>query len=146
MLIAQITDIHLGLEPDNPSEFNRRRLDRVLDMLIDGSNRPDLLLATGDLVDRGDEASYRRLAEALSACPFPVHYCMGNHDDRANFRAAFPSVPSVDGFIHYAVPLAGRRLIIVDTLDPGRHGGAFYEKRAGPDTRRGLVRIVKRPR
>ena len=27
MLIAQITDIHLGFDPDNPAEFNRKRLD-----------------------------------------------------------------------------------------------------------------------
>ena len=27
MLIAQITDIHLGFEPDNPDELNRQRLD-----------------------------------------------------------------------------------------------------------------------
>jgi 3',5'-cyclic-AMP phosphodiesterase len=130
MLIAQITDIHLGFEPDNPSEFNRKRLDQVLRVLIDGPNRPDMLLATGDLVDRGDAASYRRLANALSVCPFPVHYCMGNHDDRAHFSAQFPDVPVVDGFLHYVVPLDGRRLVVVDTLDPGRHGGAFCDVRA----------------
>lgn len=130
MLIAQITDIHLGFEPDNPSEFNRQRLDQVLRVLIDGPNRPDLLIATGDLVDRGDETSYRRLGEALSACPFPVHYCMGNHDDRDNFRAQFPDIPVQDGFIQYAVPLDGRRILVTDTLDPGRHGGAFCEARA----------------
>ena len=28
MLIAQITDIHLGFDPDNPAEFNRKRLDQ----------------------------------------------------------------------------------------------------------------------
>jgi len=129
MLIAQITDIHLGFEPDNPSEFNRKRLDQVLRYLIDGPNRPDLLLATGDLVDRGDEASYRRLANALSVCPFPVHFCMGNHDDRANFSAQFPNIPVDDGFVQYVVPLDGLRLVVVDTLDPGRHGGAFCEAR-----------------
>lgn len=130
MLIAQITDIHLGFEPDNPAEYNRHRLDQVLRLLIDGPNRPDLLLATGDLADRGDEDSYRRLAEALRACPFPVHYCVGNHDDRASFRAVFPDVPAEDGFIHYALSLGGRRLILLDTLEPGRHGGAFCETRA----------------
>lgn len=130
MLIAQITDIHLGFEPDNPSEFNRQRLDRVLGALMDGPNRPDMLLATGDLVDRGDEESYRRLADALSICPFPVHYCMGNHDDRDNFLTVFPETASEDGFVHYVVPLDGRRLIVADTLDPGRHGGAFCEARA----------------
>jgi hypothetical protein len=33
MLIAQITDIHLGFEPDNPDEFNRKRLDQTLAVL-----------------------------------------------------------------------------------------------------------------
>lgn len=130
MLIAQITDIHLGFDPDNPAEFNRQRLDRVLRELIDGPNRPDLLLATGDLVDRGDSDSYRRLAEALRPCPFPVWLCVGNHDDRDNFAAHFPHVPRADGFVHYVVPLEGLRLIVLDTLEPGRHGGAFCAARA----------------
>ena len=72
MLIAQITDIHIGFDPDNPAEYNRKRLDEVLDVLIEGPNRPDLLLATGDITDRGDADSYRRLATAFSRCPFPV--------------------------------------------------------------------------
>ena len=33
MLIAQITDIHLGFEADNPLELNRRRLDHVISVL-----------------------------------------------------------------------------------------------------------------
>jgi len=130
VLIAQITDIHLGFDPDNPSELNRHRLDAVLAVLIEGPNRPDLLLATGDLVDRGDVESYRRLAEALAPCPFPVHYCVGNHDDRASFHAIFPDTPVEDGFIHYVVTRGGRRLIVIDTLEPGRHGGAFCDRRA----------------
>ncbi|MBB6124143.1 phosphodiesterase [Sphingobium subterraneum] len=130
MLIAQITDIHLGFDPGNPAEFNRKRLDQVIQRLLTGPNRPDLLLATGDLVDRGDEDSYRRLANALSVCPFPVYLCMGNHDDRANFRSQFPRIPAEDGFVQYAVALDGLRLLIIDTLDPGRHGGAFCEARA----------------
>lgn len=132
MLIAQITDIHLGFEPDNPAEFNRKRLDMVIERLMNGPNRPDMLLATGDLVDRGDEASYRRLANALSVCPFPVHLAMGNHDARDAFRAIFPDVGCVDGFIQYDVSLDGgrKRLIVIDTLEEGRHGGAFCETRA----------------
>ena len=55
---------------------------------------------------------------------------MGNHDDRANFAAIFPDVPQQGGFIHYVIPLPGRRIIMLDTLEPGRHGGAFCEARA----------------
>jgi len=130
MLIAQVTDIHLGFDPDNPAEFNRKRLDQVLRALNDGPNRPDLLLATGDLTDRGDADSYRRLANAFSQCDFPVWPCMGNHDDRAHFAMHFPHIPVEDGFVQYVIHQDGRRIIMLDTLEPGRHGGAFCERRA----------------
>lgn len=130
MLIAQITDIHLGFDPGNPNELNAERLAQVLRVLNEGPNRPDLLLATGDLTDRGDPDSYRRLAEAFSACTFPIWPCMGNHDDRASFAQHFPHIPQEDGFVHYVIPLEGRRIIILDTLEPGRHGGAFCDARA----------------
>ena len=73
MLIAQVTDIHLGFNPEDPDELNRRRLDAVLAALVEMSPRPDLLLATGDLVEDGfDQISYQRLREILSDLPFPV--------------------------------------------------------------------------
>jgi 3',5'-cyclic AMP phosphodiesterase CpdA len=130
VLIAQVTDIHLGFEPDNPDEFNRKRLDSIVSHFATGVNRPDLLLATGDLVDRGDVTSYRRLKEAFAAAPCPVLYVMGNHDARDAFLEVFPDTSTVDGFIQYVVDLGGRRLIVVDTLEEGRHGGAFCATRA----------------
>jgi 3',5'-cyclic AMP phosphodiesterase CpdA len=130
MLIAQITDIHLGFEPGNPDETNRQRLDLVLAELTGGRNRPDLLLVTGDLTDRGDADSYARIAEALRQCPFPVYPCLGNHDDRANFARAFPRVPLVSGFVQDSIALPGLRIIVLDTLEVGRHGGGFCEIRA----------------
>ena len=130
MLIAQITDIHLGFDPDNPVEFNRKRLDQVLRHLNEGPNRPDLLIATGDLTEHGDAASYKRLANALSICNFPVHLCLGNHDNRGNFSTQFRDVPVVDGFVQYALDLENIRILMLDTLEEGRHGGAFCEVRA----------------
>lgn len=131
MLIAQITDIHLGFEPNNPAEFNRKRLDQTLRFLAAMKPRPDLLLATGDLADTGDDqVSYRRLKSALSACPFPVWYCMGNHDSREPFLKHFWHVPSADGFIQYAVEDFPLRILVLDTLEVGRHGGGFCETRA----------------
>lgn len=130
MLIAQITDIHLGFDPDNPVEFNRKRLDQVLRHLNDGPNRPDLLIATGDLTEHGDAASYKRLANALSVCSFPVHMCLGNHDIRHNFSAQFPEVPVENGFVQYALEIGDIRILMLDTLEEGRHGGAYCETRA----------------
>ena len=129
MLIAQITDVHLGFDPDNPGELNRQRLDQVLNVLCQGPNRPDLLLATGDLADKGDPESYRQLKEALGICPFPVWPCLGNHDDRTNFLQQFPEIPTADGFAQYEVDLGPLRLIVLDTLEEGRHGGAFCDTR-----------------
>ena len=130
MLVAQITDIHLGFEPDTPGEFNRQRLDATLAALIALDPLPDLMLATGDLVDRGDVDSYRRLREAFADLPFPVHYALGNHDVRRNFAEAFPEVALTDGFLQYTIEDGPVRLVVIDTLEEGRHGGGFCETRA----------------
>jgi 3',5'-cyclic AMP phosphodiesterase CpdA len=129
LLIAQITDVHIGFDPGNPDERNMQWLRAVIERLAAGPNRPDLLLISGDLTEWGDAASYARLAETLSACPFPAWAMVGNHDDRAALLAAFPQTPSAEGFVHYVLELGGLRVIVLDTLEPGRHGGAFCEAR-----------------
>lgn len=130
MLIAQITDCHIGFFRSDVGGANTLRLRTVLDRLRDGPNRPDLLLLSGDLTEFGDAASYTRLAAMLADLPFPVHLMVGNHDDRAAFHAAFPHVPFQQGFVQYVLPFPGLRLIALDTLEPGRHGGAFCAERA----------------
>ena len=130
MLIAQITDIHIGFDPGNPDEHNMERLRAVLDRLNSAPNRPDLLLMSGDLTEFGDGESYARLAEAVRDCPFPVWPMTGNHDEREALLAAFPQTPSEGGFVHFVLDLGYLRLIVLDTLEPGRHGGAFCEARA----------------
>ena len=130
MLIAQITDIHLGFEADNPAELNRRRLDRAVEFLLAMTPTPDLLIASGDLADRGDAASYRRFNEALGSLPFPILPCVGNHDLRETFRHAFPHIPTFEGFVQYVVEDWPLRIVVIDTLEEGRHGGAFCERRA----------------
>lgn len=130
MLIAQVTDIHLGFEPDNPAEFNRKRLDQVLGALMAMKPKPDLLLATGDIVDRGDSDSYRRLKNALSQVDFPVMPCLGNHDIRETFARWFPDTPFADGFCQYEFDAGPLRVLVLDTLEEGRHGGAFCAIRA----------------
>ncbi|HEX8241549.1 MAG TPA: phosphodiesterase [Allosphingosinicella sp.] len=131
MLIAQITDLHLGFEPGNPDELNRRRLDAVLRTLSEMEPGPDLLLATGDLADAGDDAeSYATLNFCLSKLAIPVYFALGNHDGRDAFRGTFPNIPMPDGFLQYAIEDRDLRILVLDTLEEGRHGGAFCETRA----------------
>jgi Icc protein len=131
MLIAQITDIHLGFDPEDPDEVNRRRLAAVLGALTEMSPQPDLLLATGDLVEDGfDDVSYERLRDILADLPFPVYFALGNHDSRDDFLAWFPEVETADGFLQYAIEDHPVRILVLDTLEEGRHGGSFCEARA----------------
>ena len=130
MLIAQITDIHIGYDRGNPDEYNLQRLNSVIARLVDAPNRPDMMLMTGDLTEFGDPQSYAALAEAIHDCPFPVWAMTGNHDLRDNLLAAFPNTPTYDRFVQYALDWNDVRLLLLDTVEEGRHGGAFCEIRA----------------
>ncbi|TIX50994.1 phosphodiesterase [Alteraurantiacibacter aquimixticola] len=127
MIIAQLTDIHIGFEPEaRPEELNGQRFRATLDRLLKQPNTPDMLICSGDITDRGDEESFRKTAELLAECPFPVHMMVGNHDCREGLLAAFPdTLRGEDGFIHSAVEHQGLLVVQLDTLEPGRHGGAF---------------------
>lgn len=130
MLIAQVTDCHIGFDLTNPDEDNVNRLRAVLGELAHGPNRPDLVLLSGDLANHGEPESYERLAELLAQFDLSYHLMVGNHDERGAFCAQFPEVPVHDGFVQYELALPGLRLIVLDTVEPGRHGGAFCPARA----------------
>ena len=133
VLIAQMTDIHVGFAPDEkPEELNLTRFRATLARLIEGPNRPDMLVLSGDITDHGDAESFAKTAELLEACPFPIVPMVGNHDSREGLLGAFPQVvPTEGGFLHYVVEVPlGLRIICLDTLEDGRHGGAFCEARA----------------
>ncbi|GAA4642974.1 phosphodiesterase [Pontixanthobacter gangjinensis] len=131
MLIAQMTDIHIGFDPDaKPEELNRIRFRATLDRLLGGPNPIDMLVLTGDLTDHGDKESFEKTAGLLKKCEVPIYSIPGNHDTREGLLHAFPDTPTQDGFIQYAVEQDGLRILFLDTLEVGRHGGAFCEVRS----------------
>ena len=131
MLIAQVTDIHLGFQPYDPAEMNRKRFDEVVESLLALTPQPDLLLATGDLTEKGSIASYQTLKTIADRLPFPVHFALGNHDLRDNFRSIFPEVPVCGtGHVQYAVVHGPLRFVVLDTLEEGHHGGALSAEQA----------------
>lgn len=132
VLVAQITDLHIGFDRDNPHELNVRRLNLVIDQLNEMRPRPSLLMVTGDLVENGDDdRAYRHMEALVKRWQGPLLWAVGNHDSRAGLLAVLPEVPTDEhGFVQYEIDHGGIRWIVLDTLDSGRHGGMFCAKRA----------------
>ncbi|MES2904789.1 MAG: phosphodiesterase [Pseudomonadota bacterium] len=132
MLIAQITDLHIGFDRDNPHELNIRRLNMVIDHINAMKPVPDLLVVSGDLVENADDKrAYRHMEALVKRWQGPLLWAVGNHDSREGMLEVLPEVPTDEnGFIQYEMEQGGLRFVVVDTLDPGRHGGMVCEARA----------------
>ncbi len=106
---------------------NFANLDLVLGRIEDSELRPDLLLLSGDLADRGEAAAYRRLrrrvelsSERLGA---PALYLPGNHDDRPTFRAELLDETPSTAPIDQVTWCGGLRMVAMDSTIPGEEGG-----------------------
>jgi len=134
MLIAQISDLHVRLEGD--LAYRRvptaRSLSRAIDHLLSLNPRPDVVLATGDLVDSGSREEYLHLRRLLAPLPMPVYLLPGNHDDRRNLTEVFADhtyLAQGGAFLHYVVEDHPLRIVALDTLVPGQTGGLLCEDR-----------------
>ena len=104
MIIGQITDFHVTT-PDHPVDRRYRtawHLQRAVAHIAGLAQIPDVVLATGDLVETGSPAEYARLRELLSPLGVPGYVIPGNHDDRPALRAAFAD--------HTYLPREGTRI------------------------------------
>lgn len=102
-------------------------LAEMLDRLVTSGLRPDALLFTGDLTDRGDAAAYKRLRElvtpAADALGCEVVWAAGNHDDRRAMRSELGLAGAGDEPIVEVRWFGGMRVIVVDSTVPGAHWG-----------------------
>jgi len=97
-----------------------------------GPARAAFVVVTGDLAHWGDPDAYAALGAALDRLALPVHLMIGNHDDRAQFRAAFPGTPvDPNGFVQSVVATDEARLILLDTNVPGESHGSLCDRRLG---------------
>jgi len=138
---AQITDLHITTEDDpyKSKERNDRRLRDVLTTIYNLKPRPTAIIASGDLVDRGEAREYVELKKVFADfTEIPIYLGMGNHDLRKPFLQEFLNHSAAtryevdpNGFIQYEVDFGDIRLVMLDTLDEGKENGAFCKKRAG---------------
>ncbi|HEX3240562.1 MAG TPA: phosphodiesterase [Solirubrobacterales bacterium] len=120
-LLAQLSDFHVGAPASgrDPRQCLRAAIDAVAAL----PDRPDALLASGDLSDDGSPASYEFVREQLERLGLPYFVLPGNHDDRAALRRCFDLAGEGDDPIQYAADLGPLRLVAVDTVLPGEDRG-----------------------
>lgn len=99
--------------------------------LIASGLRPDALIFTGDLADKGEAPAYHRLRDivipAAATLGARVIWAMGNHDDRGNFREELLGETASAEPIDHVVDVGGLRIITLDTSVPGQHHGELTD-------------------
>ena len=84
----------------------------------------EFCIAAGDLTDHGETAAYRRLKRSLGGLNLPFYLTLGNHDDRQNYRREFDDAIVADtGYADICIDKLGHRILVLDSLDSGRHPG-----------------------
>ena len=128
MLIAQISDCHI-VEP------GRLFVDRVdsaagLRATVASINalelQPDVVLATGDLVNDGTAVQYDHFDALVAELRAPLVPLPGNHDDRGELRRRHPGLlPGGDDDtpIDHVLDAGAVRIVCLDTTIPDRHDG-----------------------
>ena len=125
-MVVQLSDLHLrdgeaGVAP-------ALRLQRVLDAVAELLPRPQAVLLSGDIVDSPSGEAYDQALRMLGGLALPLHAIPGNHDDRDMLRERFGPSPAPSGApVNFAVDCGALRLIGVDSVCPGRDGGALGE-------------------
>lgn len=134
MIIAQISDTHL--RTDGGLLFGKvdplPALKAALAHLRALEPRPDVVLATGDLVNTPNARDYGVLRRMFDGLGMPVYVIPGNHDGRAEMRELFADwgyLPNGGDFLQYTVEDHPLRLIGLDTVIPGQDGGCMCADR-----------------
>ncbi len=133
MILAQITDTHVS-EPGAPLYDRGRTHERLREAVahLNGLDpAADLVLVTGDLVDRTSVAEYEIFREIIADLEAPTYLLPGNHDNRDNLRQVFPDHGYLgsSGFMQYSLEDWPLRIIALDTLRTGWPSGRLCEER-----------------
>ncbi|MET1042795.1 MAG: phosphodiesterase [Microbacteriaceae bacterium] len=127
--ILHLSDTHLLAGGDRlyGSVDSEAHLRRLFDELEASGGRPEAIIFTGDLADRGEPDAYARLraivepaADRLDA---QVIWVMGNHDERSSFRLQLLGELPSESPIDRVYSVNGLRVITLDSTVPGYHHG-----------------------
>lgn len=126
-VFIHLTDMHFGL-PDDPHLHSdtEATMAAVIEQVRRIDPKPDFAIASGDLTNAGDAASYRKLVQALAALDMPVIFALGNHDTREGFyEGLLGKGPGLSMPYDHDQVIAGTHIIVLDSTVPGSIGGAL---------------------
>ncbi|QCB95644.1 phosphodiesterase [Arthrobacter sp. PAMC25564] len=127
--LLHLSDPHLlaGPQPLLGAVDSDALLKQLFEEVQASGARPEAVIFTGDLADRGEAGAYAKLRAivepACKAMGAQVIWAMGNHDDRANFRTGLLDQPADDAPVDHSYFINGLRIITLDTSVPGFHHG-----------------------
>jgi 3',5'-cyclic AMP phosphodiesterase CpdA len=133
---VHISDTHISPDPEYneydgpfPARLGAETLVREVNAL---PFTPDFILHTGDIAYDPEEAAYTAARDILGRLKQPVHYLVGNHDDRAALQrvmtGAEPHAP-----YDYEFEVNGVQVVCVDTnmvARPNAGGGVTDDQLA----------------
>src|SRR5205807_9177459 len=89
--IAQITDLHITSDSNAETKTrNEARLRETLKAIHTLKPRPVAIVASGDLVDRGDPKEYAELNAILQGNDIPIHLGIGNQRSACQLPRGIP--------------------------------------------------------
>ncbi|MEY3008175.1 MAG: 3,5-cyclic-AMP phosphodiesterase [Pseudomonadota bacterium] len=120
--IVQITDTHLGAEPNTPlvGMDTDDSLGAVLALVRARSANPNLLLATGDLSDRGALDAYFRLRTYTRDICEHQFWLLGNHDHAETLRK---SAEENVNLLRNDIRIGSWQILMLNSQIPGEVGG-----------------------
>lgn len=127
--ILHMSDTHLlgGPEPLYGVVDSTARLRGIFEDLEASGVRPEAIVFTGDLADRGEARAYAKLRSivepAATKLDAQVIWAMGNHDSRAAMRTHLLGEPADDRPLDRVHDVNGLRIIALDSTVPGFHHG-----------------------
>jgi len=151
---VHVSDTHISADPsyshpdaDYPAAVGAHAAVRAINTL---PFTPDFVLHTGDVAYDPDASAYLAAREILSGLRAPVHYLVGNHDDREALQRVLCGQPAPAPRHSYQFECGGVQCIMLDSNAPAPGaGGALGPQQldwlralcAAPDARPMLVAV-----
>ena len=133
-LLVQLTDTHI-LPPgellysniDTAAHF--RESVRQINCM---QPKPDVVLITGDLVERHDKVCYQHFIDIIDGLEMPAYVIPGNHDDPQRMLEAFAGTsyfPATDDTFQYAIEDLTFRILALNSHADGTELPEYDQKR-----------------